>query len=36
MFARNVLILSGLVMVGAVLTPSLKADQWDKHRERTD
>jgi len=27
---RNVLILSGLVMVGAVLTPSLKADQWDK------
>jgi hypothetical protein len=30
MFVRNVLMFSGLVMVGAALTPSLKADQWDK------
>jgi hypothetical protein len=30
MFARNILILSGLVMAGAAFTPSLKADQWDK------
>ena len=30
MLARHVSILSGLVFFGVSLTPSLKADQWDK------